>query len=166
MGKTMTVQFDIERDSTLIASGTHFWCSACLVARPLASQSSDPHYCKDCCEVLEHEASLLNPRNRPRWLPETLKGKTAVQNVNKVSGDVSHNMSTVNSKNIDLDKLTFRPPKEKPGPKVKDLPRELIRELATASMGSKSIASKLTELGYNTVSYKTIQRRLQEVMAL
>ena len=45
------------------------------------------------------------------------------------------------------------------GPKHRDLPEDLIRQLASECMGSRDIATRLREYGVS-VSYKTIQRVL------
>jgi hypothetical protein len=62
-------------------------------------------------------------------------------------------------RNFKRDKLTFQPQKKKPGPKPLLL-KDLIRELANRGLSSRGIARELNERGIS-VSYKTIQRRLQ-----
>ena len=52
---------------------------------------------------------------------------------------------------------------EKRGPKHRDMPEDLMRQLAGQGMGSKAIAARLRTEGVD-VSYKTIQRRLQGVL--
>jgi hypothetical protein len=67
------------------------------------------------------------------------------------------NLSTVNNKNITVDKLRLLPHREKPGPKPKTLPVDFIKTLASQGLGSKAIATQLKHSGLE-VSYKTIQR--------
>jgi len=67
--------FSIKRDNELIAGGTHFWCQACVVARPLVEQSSDPRYCQRCYEVLKVEAEM-QPTRRAAWMPKIVKKAT------------------------------------------------------------------------------------------
>ena len=68
--------FSIKRDNELIAAGTHFWCQACVVARPLVEQSPDPRYCLSCYEVLKTEAGLLAGRKKPTWVPRVADSNT------------------------------------------------------------------------------------------
>ena len=68
--------FDIKRNNQLIASGTHFWCEACVVARTLVEQSPDPRYCQGCFDVLKVEAEM-QPSRRVAWMPKNISHKTA-----------------------------------------------------------------------------------------
>ena len=76
-------------------------------------------------------------------------------------------MSTPKGNNIEVDiihpSVTTRPvttrPVTKRGPKHRDLPGDLIKELANEGMGSKAIATRLRGEGVK-VSYRTIQRLL------
>jgi hypothetical protein len=66
------MKFDIKHDNELIAAGSHFWCKACITARPVAERSPDSRYCKGCFDILNDEASLLPCRGinrRPAWIP-------------------------------------------------------------------------------------------------
>ena len=69
--------FDIKRDNELIAAGSHFWCEACVVARPLVEQSPDPRYCLSCFDVLKVEAEM-QPTRRVAWMPRIVKKTTRV----------------------------------------------------------------------------------------
>lgn len=152
--------FDNKRDNELIAAGAHFWCNACLIARPLDDQSPDKRYCFGCYNFLLKEAEMLSPKQgRPQWLPQAgeLTKKTA-----DVSGHTPLIMSTLESKEIKVDIIqssVSARPIVKRGPKHRDLPEGLIRQLANEGMGAKAIATRLTGEGV-TVSYKTIQRLL------
>jgi len=131
--------FDIKRDNELIKTGTHFWCQACVVARPVKELSPDPRYCKSCYAFLKAEASLLPATRHPGWTPRAVKDPAPIP-----SGG-SGNMSTVNGV-------------ERRGPKRKNLPRQKIFEMADAGMGAKMIAGRLKAEYRMKVSYKTIQR--------
>lgn len=68
--------FNVKRDNELIAAGTHFWCEACLVAKPVDDMSRDQRYCQGCYDFLVYEASLLLEKGstrRPYWWPSTMK---------------------------------------------------------------------------------------------
>jgi len=65
----MSVSFDSALDDKLIAAGTHFYCHACLIARPVEEHSPDPRYCKGCYEFLNLEAANDPRGRRPRWAP-------------------------------------------------------------------------------------------------
>jgi len=78
--------FDIKRDNEIEKNGG-FFCHACVVGKPASEQSPDQRYCQGCYEFLLHEASLLNPRNRPRWVPRAAEqAREGAQKVNKVRG--------------------------------------------------------------------------------
>jgi len=75
-------------------------------------------------------------------------------------------MSTVRSKKTEVDIIRPVTPKvtrAKRGPKITELPDDLIRQWASEGVGSKAISTRLKAKGF-FVSYKTIQRRLQEVL--
>ena len=70
-------------------------------------------------------------------------------------------MSTSDDKKTTVDiikPLVAKVTRGKRGPKHRDLPRDLIRQLAGEGMGSKAIASQLKREQGIAVSYKTIQR--------
>ena len=72
-------------------------------------------------------------------------------------------MSTVKAQNSTVDKLS-RLVIIRRGPKNKDLPMDLIKQLVDEGQGSKMIAKRLTGDGIK-VSYKTIQRLLKKAAA-
>jgi len=158
--------FDIQRDIEIETTGG-FFCQACVVGKPASEQSPDPRYCLGCYEFLLHEASLLNPRNRPRWVPRAAEqAKIGTQKVNKVEEDTSLIMSPINDQKSKVDIIRPETPKvtfAKRGPKITELPDDLIRQWASEGVGSKAISTRLKAKGY-FVSYKTIQRRLQGVL--
>jgi hypothetical protein len=153
----------VKRDNQLIAAGTHFWCEACLVARPLDDRSPDPRYCQGCYEFLLKEAKMLKEAGswrRPDWIP---KPKTSSKKVGYAPTPAPRNMSTLNEDKIKVD--IIQPPvvkvtRGKRGPKHKVLPDDLIKQWAGEGMGSKAIATKLKAKHSIEVSYKTIQRVL------
>ncbi len=151
--------FDIKQDKQFPC-----FCQACLVDKTATKLSPDPRYCQGCYDFLTKEAELLDGR-KPTWVPKDSQSITRTplepycKPLQPASG-VGHNyidtligsgiMSTVESKKDD----------GKRGRKQKVLPRELIKQWSGEGMGSKAIASKLSnELGIK-VSYKTIQRLL------
>ena len=64
--------FNIKRENELIDAGSHFWCEACVVARPLVEQSPDPRYCQSCFDVLKLEAEM-QPTRRAAWMQKIVK---------------------------------------------------------------------------------------------
>ena len=141
-------------------AGTHFFCKACLGHKPLDDRSPDARYCQWCCDFLLKEAEALSSKMRPAWIP-----KIGAKKVLPIPQDIPLIMTTVKHKIFEVE--IIRPPAnlKRRGPKHRDLPEELIRELADQGNRSKAIASILKDKGV-TVSYKTIQRILngQRVM--
>lgn len=154
--------FNLERDSKIIKAGG-FFCNACLTGKPTSGRSPDLHYCQGCYDVLLKEVNMLiasDKRHRPSWIPT--KPSSKASQGEKVSADIqrvgSAIMSTLNEGKSDpstVRKVTYN----KRGPKLTELPDDLIRELAGQGLGSKAITTKLAKQGYS-VSYKTVQRRL------
>lgn len=56
--------FDAARDVRLCNAGTHFFCSGCLVARPLAEKSSEPRYCNSCFGLMSAEKAVADTTGR------------------------------------------------------------------------------------------------------
>ena len=163
--------FNAKRDRELIAAGTHFFCHACLVAKPASEQSPDERYCQGSYEFLLKEAKLLPATKHPKWIPKSHSNAVRGAVAREIRGekpipvvvDGVLNMSTVNGKNSKVD--IFEPSvakvtRGKRGPKQKPLPQELIKQWAGEDMGSKAIATRLKADTGVTVSYKTIQRLL------
>ena len=138
-----------------------FFCYTCLEDKDRKELSPDRRYCQGCYDFLLKEAEMLPGGKRPAWIPK--EGKIGHQKSIQVSGDMVLNMSTLNDKKSEVDIIqpsVTKVTREKRGPKQKALPYELIKKWAGGGMGSKAIASKLSnELGIK-VSYKTIQRLL------
>ena len=157
--------FDIEQENELIASGSHFWCTGCLYARPLDDQSPDPRYCQSCFDILTAEAKLLPPKARsPSWVPKIQgeKGADVPQHPTQI-------MHTTNGDKIPSVHNSSRGPvstRGKRGPKHKLLPIELISQWAGEGIRSKAITSRLKRELDIKVHYSTIQRILsgQRVM--
>jgi hypothetical protein len=155
--------FSIKCYNKLITAGTHFWCEACLVARPLGKRSPDERYCQGCYDFLLKEAEMLTGHiKKETWIPR----KNGQQNQPYVSQYGGGIKSTLGDKKIGVDIIqpsVVKDTRGKRGPKPKVLPYDLINQWAGEGMGSKAIASKLNnELGIK-VSYKTIQRTLAGV---
>lgn len=160
----MTGIFDSKRDCEFIAAGTHFFCQTCLVARPVSDRSPDPRYCWGCYDFLAEEAKMLPANKRPAWIP---KDKMTSKKQYQVLGVGYGIMSTVKGQKTTVDinhpSVAQVRPAAVRGPKRRDLPEDLIRQLAGQGMGSKAIAARLKTEGI-VISYKTIQRRLQGVL--
>lgn len=133
-----TAIFDIKRDNDLIKAGTHFWCQACIVARPLKEQSPDPRYCKSCYVFLKAEASLLPTNNRPGWIPKKQC---------PVSGGVDSTAIPIKSHSR----------ASQGHPKKKRLPRKRILEMANAGISPRIIAGRLKAEYKIDISSKSIQ---------
>jgi hypothetical protein len=162
--------FSIKRDNELISAGTHFWCEACLIARPIDDQSPDTRYCQGCYDFLLKEAEMLRETGswrRPAWIP---KPQTSPRKAGGAPAPIPRIMSTVAGKKFEVDKIQPSVAIETPtkrlsnkrGRKPKELPKDLIMKLASKGVGSKAIASKLRTDHDITVSYKTIQRILTD----
>ena len=164
--------FDTERVNELIAAGSHFWCNACLGAVPLDDQSPDPRYCLGCYEFLLKEAKRLNPGKRSKWIPKKPRRGRGLKP--QPLPDASASMDTIKEKTMKPSStLTnyVHPPKantglakSKRGPKVHELPEDLIRQWASQGKSPQAIAKKLADEHHIFASYKTIKRRLQGVL--
>lgn len=154
------MKFDIEQDTAIVNAGG-FFCRACLVGKPANEQSPDHRYCQGCYDFLNGEAAILREAgnmHRYPWVPLDGDKKTV-----QVVQDVAVNLSTLNGKKIEVDKLEAMTP-NKPGPRPTELPDDFIRQLASQGLGSKSIARRLEKEYRVVVSYKTVQRRLQAAL--
>jgi hypothetical protein len=155
--------FSAEHDREVIEAGG-FFCHACLVGKPAVEQSPDPRYCQGCYEFLMHEASLLDQRSRPKWLPRhTKQGEISGEKTNKVSGVGVSIMATVKGKKTEvaiIHPAVSARPTTKRGPKHRDLPVDLIMQWAGEGMGSKKITAKLKAEYDITVGFRTIARIL------
>ena len=81
--------FDIKRDKELIAAGTHFWCEACLMAKPVDEKSADLRYCRGCYDFLTGEASTLAITRKPGWVPRETTVKTRSRKNKSVNADIN-----------------------------------------------------------------------------
>jgi len=135
-----------------------FFCEACLVGKHEGEASPDFRYCQTCYDLLLKEAEMLSRGKRPAWSPKPQKPKIAGEKQYQVLPDVAPIMSTLESKNIEVDKNT--PSVAKRGRVKRELPEEIIRQLQHEGLGSKAIATKLKAEQGIDVSYKTIQREL------
>jgi hypothetical protein len=145
-------KFDVKRDNELIAAGTHFWCHACQVARPLASKSPDERYCQGCFDVLTYEAGLLPPKSRkPAWIP---KARDAAPTIPVMP--VTVNQQSVEAVTIPPDRGLIG------GEAVTGDVTEKIKKLAGQGKSTRDIAELLKAEGIN-ISHMTIARRLKGV---
>jgi hypothetical protein len=154
--------FDIKRDIEIEKAGG-FWCHACLTGKSASEASPDSRYCQGCYAFLLKEAEMLPASKRPAWIPKPQKPEKAGEKQYQVSRVGDEIMSTLESKKFEVD--IIHPPGAtravvKRGPKHRQLPEDLIRQLANEGMGSKVIAARLKAEHDIIVSYKTIQRVL------
>jgi len=148
--------FDSERDGELIKGGGYFWCSTCLVARPLDDLSPDPRYCQGCYGFLLKEVEMLSSGKHPQWVPRT-SPKPIRQLVQPSSGGC-HNY-THTPLGSPMESGIMATVKGKRGPKRRaDLPAEMIMQWASEGMGSKMIASKLKAELNITIGFRTVAR--------
>ena len=45
-------QFNIQKDSSLVATGDYFFCQGHLGAVAIKEQSQNPNYCQECLEII------------------------------------------------------------------------------------------------------------------
>jgi len=153
--------FDIKRDIEIVDAGG-FSCYACLIGKPAIEQSPDPRYCQNCYELLMKEMAMLNPRDKPKWVPKNqkLQAKIKPEKVKHISPYPRIILSTVNEQKITVDKK--KPTTPKRGRPQILLPEAKIKEMHLGGMGAKAIANHLKVKGLN-ISYRTIYRYLQRV---
>lgn len=145
-----------------------FFCEACLVGKSIIEQSPDSRYCRGCHGFLLKEAEILPDNKHPKWVPKAQSKKDSIGKIGhqkpiQVSGDMVLNMSTLNGKKSEVDiipPLVATRTVLRRGPKHRQLPEDLIRQLAGEGMGSKAIATRLKIEYGRKISYKTIQRVL------
>jgi len=90
-GRMTNNNFNAARDSDVVGF-VGFFCSACLVGKPLDDQSADPRYCLGCHEFLSDEARMLSGTKQLKWMPKSQR--LGHQKVIPVSRDVLKIMST------------------------------------------------------------------------
>jgi len=140
-----------------------FFCEACLVGKHEGEASPDFRYCQACYDLLLKEVEMLTRGKRPAWSPNPQKAKIAGEKQYQVLPDVAPIMSTLKSKNIEVDKINpsvARVNTVKRGRKRQRLPEDIILELHKDGLGSKAIATQLKREEGVVVSYKTVQRVL------
>jgi hypothetical protein len=103
---------------------------------------------------------MLPGNKRPKWIPKPQKAPKKQYTISGVGDGI---MSTLESKKSEVDiiqpSVAIRAVVKR-GPKHRQLPEDLIRQLASEGMGSKVIAARLKAEHGIIVSYKTIQRIL------
>jgi len=141
-----------------------FYCKACLMDKVEADMSPDDRYCQDCYEFLLKEAEMLTGHQRADWRPRAAVARRESEAkltppISQIGGGIMSTLDSLkNTVDIIQPSVTIRAIVKR-GPKHRQLPEDLIRELASEGMGSKAIALRLRTEGV-TVSYKTIQRLL------
>lgn len=156
--------FNAERDSALIAAGTHFWCQTCFVARPLDDRSPDERYCQACYCLLSKEAEMLGSHvKEPDWIPGKLQ-KIEGKKLPPIPQGGGGNMATVKGDKSEvaiIKPVTSKVTHGKRGPKYRgDLPLDLISQWQSEGMGSKAIARRLNAEYGIKVGFRTVARIL------
>lgn len=149
--------FDSKRDTEIINAGG-FFCHACLVGKQAAEQSLDPRYCRGCYDFLVREAEMLPENKRPVWIPK--HQKIAPKKQYQIPRHGEGIMSTLERQKFEVDIIQPTVASRvsgKRGPKHRQLPEDLIRQLNDEGMGARAIASELKAHGIE-ISYKTVQR--------
>ncbi len=144
---------------------TGFFCHACLEDKLAPEVSPDPRYCQGCYDFLLKEAEMDTRRGGGDWKPVNSynKAKNGGEKTAQVSPPMRRIMSTLESEKPEVDLIGATVASRtigKRGRKFKQLPEQLIKQLADKGMGSKAIATKLRKEQGIDVSYKTIQRVL------
>jgi hypothetical protein len=148
--------FDCKQDNELIATGTHFWCQTCLIARPIDDQSPDSRYCQSCYEFLLKEAEMLPGNKRPAWIPK--KPEKAGKKQYPILGYPTLIMAGINNKeNHTCQKHT----EDGRGRPSLDLPIDLIKKLQDAGCGVTEIRRQLKDKGIK-VKERTLYRILKK----
>lgn len=152
----------------------YFYCEACLTNKLLDEQSPDERYCHGCCEFLVGEANRLIDSGSKvgLWRPEVPEGEQGL--TPQPSPDALASMDIIKEKAVEVSNhlpVIMSTPKtdtelveSKRGPKVKELPEDLIRRWAGKGMSPQAISRRLADEHQIFVSYKTIKRRLQGVL--
>lgn len=104
-----------------------------------------------------HKNGLPSPEGES---PDPINTNEGIMSPLKWHGDKVDKLTLPNSQGHPLDSVKCSTEVKRRGPKQLPVPEDLIRELASQGLGSKAIAAKLNERGIS-VSYKTIQRRIQ-----
>lgn len=151
--------FNANRDSELIAAGTHFWCEGCLVARPIDDQSSDPRYCQLCHDFLGKEAQLLTGWRRPEWIPkpsqkQTLCAKNSEDKKRSIPNHTPEILAHTGSQSV---KSQARA--DTRGRPLLDLPVRQIKRWQEKGHNAAEIRQRLTDKGIE-VSKRTLYRIL------
>ena len=131
--------FDIKKDIEIEKAGG-FFCSACLVGKPLDDISPDPRYCQGCYDVLLKEAELLPPKNRPSCLPKPPKGKKVEAEDNIVTPSLKAGLK------IKRNEINIRHILPVGRPSL-GLPEDYLMELAAQGLGYRAIAKRLQAEG-------------------
>ncbi|UCH43796.1 MAG: hypothetical protein JSW16_04480 [Dehalococcoidales bacterium] len=134
--------FDIKRDMQF-----PYFCEACLTGIPQDDISPDDRYCQKCYDFLLEEAKSYS--GKQKWAPRVPK-KPKPKSLQRVTS------ATKGGNGNNTNKRIMSHPKR--GPKKRELPIELIKQLAAEGMGGRTISKRLmTEKGIQ-VSCRTIQR--------
>lgn len=174
------MRFNITEEKAQLEAGTHFWCKACIAARPVEELSTDPRYCKSCFEVIQAEKNIdiEQKQNKDKWAPDGKvfihfgQGYTVTPGLEIIClGPVDADGNPQDTAGAPLTTIKIgRSP-------VTTLPQVLndvsidvtalvtakIKHLAGRGMSSRAIQKELAREGVN-ISHMTIARRLQGVL--
>jgi len=150
--------FDIKRDKQF-----PYFCHACLIGK--SEMSQDNRYCPSCYDFLLKEVELDTSWRTPAWKPilHSTASKSEGIETAGVSQGIRTIMATVNGGKSEVAKIEARIPQrtETRGRKRRQLPEELMRQLASEGMGGKAIATQLRKEHGVKVGFRTIYRILE-----
>ena len=125
----------------LAKAGTHFFCHACLVHRPVDDRSPDERYCQQCFEFLSDEmaAAKKNNQKQAAWWPKITAEKqpqeTAPEKCAKNAVEIANNKTLPTRLFAQPDNEPETPDGGLKGRPVMSLPMEKI--LAMFASGEK-----------------------------
>jgi len=147
----------MQRDTQLINSGTHFWCSGHLSAIRISERSAkDPRYCNACQSIIESSYKELG---QGYVYAKQLK-KAANTPVEGLKTPLEGTPNRTETPLLKPDGKTHTGILSHRGRSKIAVPKDKILELSAKGIPSRSIASRLAVDGIN-VSYRTVSRVLQ-----
>ncbi len=120
----------------------------------------DIRYCNFCQPIIEQEYAITAQHQCRKTKYKPVKKDEVYETIGAEEKTI---MSTLKPKSSTVDIInppTPIRPIGKRGPKHKELPEDLIKQMADDGMGSKAIATRLSVQSDVDVSYKTVQRVL------
>ena len=143
-------------------AGTHFFCNACLVHKPLDERSLDKRYCHECYDFLMEEASLDTSRRRADWKPREARQKP----IEEEEIAATPNTPCARSEEVLLrtnlgNAHEYQNPTQTPiidlgGRPRKDIPIDLIHNLSKQGLGVREIVRELKEYSLSPMSISRV----------